>query len=75
MRRSVLRQSAHWIRGNASQNVADYLARRHLTGHPLTDTRGARGRAVAIRDAILAARTAGTDIEAAIADAIAAGEG
>jgi hypothetical protein len=65
---------AHWIRGKRVQNVADYLARRHLTGHPLADTRGPRGRAVAIRDAILAARAAGADIEAAIAEAIAAGE-
>ncbi|WP_017559862.1 HNH endonuclease family protein [Nocardiopsis baichengensis] len=52
-------------------NIAEYTARRG--SGPLADTRGARGRAVAIRDAILDVRAAGGDVEAAIAAAAAAG--
>lgn len=61
----------HWLTGERAQNIADYTARRLLAGHALADTRGAAGRAMAIRDAILAAEP-GTE-EAAIAAAIAAG--
>ncbi len=54
-----------------AENDADYRARRHQW--PLTDVRGARGRAVAIRTAILAALAEERDVEAAIAAADAAG--
>lgn len=37
-----------------TQNRRDWAARRHHVGGPLRDTRGARARAIAIRDAILA---------------------
>ena len=40
---------------------------------PLADRRGARGRAVAIRAAILTARRAGTSVEDALQQAIDAG--
>jgi hypothetical protein len=40
---------------------------------PLADHRGARGRAVAIRDAILTALRSGSDVEEALQQAIAAG--
>jgi hypothetical protein len=45
-----------------------------VTGHALADLRGAAGRAVAIRDAILSALAQGEDVEAAIAAAIRAGQ-
>ncbi|MFD8851546.1 hypothetical protein [Streptomyces sp. NPDC059604] len=61
----------HWLTGERLQNVVDYAARRVLTGHALADVRGAAGRAVAVRDAILAAEP-GTE-PAAIAAALAAG--
>ncbi|MCX4707161.1 hypothetical protein [Streptomyces sp. NBC_01373] len=61
----------HWLVGERLQNIADYAARRGLTGHALADVRGAAGRAVAVRDAILAAKP-GTEA-AAIAAALAAG--
>lgn len=61
----------HWLIGERLQNIADFQARRGLSGHALADVRGAAGRAVAVRDAILAA--AGGDIDAAIAAALAAG--
>jgi hypothetical protein len=55
-------------------NVHDYLDRRNRgRGHPLADVRGAHGRAVAIREAILAARETGRDVESAIWSARAAG--
>ncbi|GAA2836742.1 hypothetical protein ACFQ0M_48775 [Kitasatospora aburaviensis] len=63
----------HWRRGERLENVADFLARRELAGHPLGDARGPHGRAVAIRDAIKKALAEGGDVEAAIAEAIAAG--
>jgi hypothetical protein len=63
----------HLIIGSQPDNVRDYLTRRGREGGPLADRRGARGRAVAIRAAILAARRAGADIEEAIQRAIDAG--
>jgi len=38
------------LAGTAAENAADYQARRWRTGSPLADIRGARGRAVAVRD-------------------------
>jgi HNH endonuclease len=63
----------HLITGSQPDNVRDYLARRGREGGPLADSRGARGRAVAIRAAILTARRTGADIEDAIQRAISAG--
>lgn len=59
--------------GTAADNAADYRLRRWRTGSPLADTRGARGRAVAVREAIVSARRDGTPIEDAIVRALAAG--
>lgn len=59
----------------AADNTGDYCTRRHRIGGPLTDLRGTAGRAIAIREAILAARIhdpAAT--EAAITAAIAIGD-
>lgn len=61
----------HWLIGDRLQNIVDFQARRGLTGHALADVRGAAGRAVAVRDAILAAVPG--EEPAAIAAAIAAG--
>ncbi|MEV0926903.1 hypothetical protein AB0I99_17555 [Streptomyces spongiicola] len=61
----------HWLIGERLQNVVDYAARSRLAGHALADVRGAAGRAVAVRDAILAAETGNE--AAAITAAIAAG--
>ncbi len=36
---------------SAQRNTADWAARRDTIGNPLRDTRGARGRAIALRDA------------------------
>jgi HNH endonuclease len=63
----------HLIIGSQPDNVRDYQARRGRESGPLADRRGARGRAVAIRAAILTARRADADIEEAIQQAIDAG--
>lgn len=63
----------HLVIGTQLDNVWDYRARRGREGGPLADWRGARGRAVAIRAAILAARRAGTSTEEALQQAISAG--
>lgn len=62
---------AHWLPGERLQNIADYASRSLLAGHALADVRGAAGRAVAVRDAILTADPGA--VEAAIAAALAAG--
>jgi hypothetical protein len=62
----------HLIPGTQPENVGDYQARRLVPG-PLADRRGARGRAIAIRDAIRAALRDGTDPEEALAAVIADG--
>ena len=59
--------------GTQPDNVRDYQARRGRESGPLADRRGARGRAVAIRAAILTARRVGADIEEALQRAITAG--
>ena len=59
--------------GTQPDNVRDYQARRGRETGPLADRRGARGRAVAIRAAILTARQTGTSIEEALHQAIIAG--
>jgi hypothetical protein len=63
----------HWLTGTVEDNSRDYVARSRTLGSPLTDSRGPRGRAVSIRDAILRARALGLDVEQAIWSASAAG--
>jgi hypothetical protein len=68
--------AGHLATGSPADNAHDYLARRRDPYSPLADRRGPRGRAVAIRDAILAALAGGAslgEIEAAIETASAAG--
>ncbi len=65
---------AHLLIGTAADNTGDYHTRRHRIGGPLTDLRGTAGRAIAIREAILAARIHGpAATEVAITAAIAIG--
>jgi len=68
--------AGHLAAGSPADNARDYLARRQDPFSPLNDRRGPRGRAVAIRKAILAAlaedASAG-EIEAALEDVSAAG--
>ena len=47
--------AGHLAAGSPADNIHDYLARRRDPYSPLNDRRGPRGRAVAIRNAILAA--------------------
>ncbi|MFE6449661.1 hypothetical protein [Nocardiopsis dassonvillei] len=61
----------HWELTTRAGNDADYRRRKHQW--PLADVRGARGRAVALRDAIRAALAVDDDVEVAIAAADAAG--
>jgi hypothetical protein len=63
----------HFLVGTQPENVWDYQARRGREDGPLADRRGARGRATALRHAILTARRSGADVEEAIQQAIAAG--
>jgi hypothetical protein len=68
--------AAHLVAGSPGDNARDYRARRGDPFSPLNDRRGPRGRAVAIRNAILAALAedaSGGQIEAAIEQASAAG--
>jgi hypothetical protein len=68
--------AGHLAAGSPADNCHDYLARRRDPCSPLNDRRGPRGRAVAIRNAILAAlaEDAGAgQIEAAIERVSAAG--
>lgn len=48
----LCQQPTHWQPSNASANRREWAARRRELG-PLVDQRGARGRAGALRDAIL----------------------
>jgi len=63
----------HWVSGDAKANAADYQARSGDPLSPLSDRRGAGGRARAIRAAILQAQAEGRDVERAIRSAIEAG--
>jgi hypothetical protein len=63
----------HLLIGTQAGNVSDYRDRRGREDGPLADRRGARGRAVAIRHAILTAQRSGADVEDALLQAIAAG--
>ena len=66
---------AHLALGTATMNIAEYRTRRHRVGGPLGDTRGAAGRARAIRAAVLGARAEGpAAVEAALAAALTAGD-
>jgi len=66
----------HWLTGTTADNSADYHDRAGDPCSPLMDLRGARGRATAIRDAVLASLAAGDvpeQTEHAIWRAVAAG--
>jgi hypothetical protein len=63
----------HLIIGTQPDNVRDYQARRGREAGPLADRRGARGRAIASRDAIRIARPDGSGLEEALQQAIDAG--
>jgi len=63
----------HLLIGTQPDNIRDYRARRGREVGPLADRRGARGRAIAIRDAVLTAQRDGSSIEDAIQQAINAG--
>ncbi len=66
----------HLAAGLPAENTRDYLARRRDPYSPLNDRRGPRGRAVALRNAILAAlaeNASADEIEAAIERVSAAG--
>ena len=63
----------HLLIGTQPDNVQDYRTRRGREDGPLADRRGARGRAVAIRAAILTAQRDGSNIEEALQRAISAG--
>jgi hypothetical protein len=68
--------AGHLAAGSPAENSRDYLARRQDPYSPLSDRRGPRGRAVAIRGAILTALADGAslgEIEAAIEAVSAAG--
>src|SRR5204863_6701554 len=68
--------AGHLAAGSPAENSRDYLARRQDPYSPLSDRRGPRGRAVAIRGAILTALADGAslgEIEAAIEAASAVG--
>ncbi len=68
--------AGHLAAGSPAENTQDYLARHRDPYSPLNDRRGPRGRAVAIRDAILAALAedaSASQIEMAIERAAAAG--
>lgn len=67
---------AHLLLGTPADNAHDYQTRRGREHGPLADRRGARGRAVAIRAAITAARRTSAEagaVDTAIAAAIDAG--
>jgi len=51
----------HMLATSGSRNTLDWIARRDTIGNPLRDTRGARGRALALRRAA----RAGLDLDAA----------
>jgi hypothetical protein len=63
----------HLVIGTQPENVWDYQTRRGREDGPLADHRGARGRAIAIRDAILTAQRTGADVDDALRQAIASG--
>jgi len=48
---TLCQEPSHWRAGTNATNLDEYFARRATPGSPLRDTRGARGRAVALRDA------------------------
>jgi len=50
----LCQRPAHWKPSTPAENRAEWAARRHRLGSPLRDRRGARGRALAIRAALLA---------------------
>ena len=53
----------HWIPGTIHENTLEWSERRHTIGSPLRDKRGARGRAIALREAALQ----GEDLDVAAA--------
>lgn len=66
----------HWLEGTTADNLDDWLRRRWRPGSPLSDLRGPRGRAAAVREAARAALAAGlgtAEIAAAVREAAGAG--
>lgn len=49
---TLCQKPTHWQASTRAQNRAEWAARRHQLTGPLRDMRGARGRALAIRDAV-----------------------
>jgi hypothetical protein len=52
----LCQRPAHWCESTHAANRREWATRRHQLSGPLRDLRGARGRAVAIRDAVRAGR-------------------
>lgn len=44
----------HWALGSVSTNLEDWWLRRDIPSNPMRDTRGPQGRAIALREAVLA---------------------
>jgi hypothetical protein len=49
---TLCQNPGHWRASTRTENRAEWAARRHQLTGPLRDLRGARGRAVAIRNAV-----------------------
>lgn len=49
----LCQEPSHWIAGTVQENTLEWIARRSIPGSPLRDTRGAKGRALALRQALL----------------------
>ena len=66
----LCQEPTHWRPGTTTSNVQEFHDRKHTPGSPLRDTRGARGRAVALRDGM----KAGTPLAALVAAGQPAGD-
>lgn len=60
---------AHWRESTHAENKREWASRRHQLSGPLRDLRGARGRALAIRDAVRAGRPLADVVAAGVRDA------
>lgn len=52
----LCQEPRHWEASTHAENKRQWATRRHQQAGPLRDTRGARSRALAIRDAVLTGR-------------------
>jgi len=59
---------AHWRESTHAQNKREWASRRHALSGPLRDLRGARGRALAVRDAVRAGRPLAEVVAAGVRD-------